>query len=133
MNDYRLIRRSDGMLRALTPRDTAQFFEKDVAWLDLELSKPWDGRTVIVTHNAPHPGCVEERFRGSAISPAFISDLRWLMRKHQIDIWCFGHTHGNFDFIAKEGCRIVSNQKGYPDEGVTGFRPDLVIEVRIVA
>jgi predicted phosphodiesterase len=100
-----------------------------LAWLDLELSKPWDGRTVIVTHNAPHPDCVEERYRGSAISPAFVSDLRWLMRKHRIDLWCFGHTHGNCDFKAKEGCRIVSNQMGYPGEGVLGFRPELVIEI----
>ena len=126
MNDYRLIRRNG---RLLTPADTAEIFEQSVAWLDHELSKPWDGRTVIVTHNAPHPDCVEERYRGSAISPAFVSDLSWLMRKHRIDLWCFGHTHGNCDFMTEEGCRIVSNQMGYPGEGVLGFRPELAIEI----
>lgn len=38
----------------------------------------------------------------------------------------------NNDFVAENGCRVVSNQRGYASEfaaGGMGFRPDLVLEV----
>ena len=38
-------------------------------------------------------------------------------------------THGNVDFVAEGGCRIVSNQLGYPKDLSPGFRPGLVQEV----
>lgn len=66
------------------------------------------------------------------MSPYFLTDLSWLMEKHQIDVWCHGHTHTNNDFVAENGCRVVSNQRGYLSEfaaGGMGFRPDLVIDV----
>ncbi len=125
MNDYQLIRRGN---RSLTPNETAKLFAESVEWLDLELSQPWSGQTVVVTHNAPHPDCVEDRFKGGDLSPSFVSDLTWLMEKHPIDIWAYGHTHFNCDFTAS-ACRIISNQKGYPGEAVKGFRPDLTIEI----
>ncbi len=130
INDYWLIHAAGG--KALQPSDTRKLHQKAVRWLDSELAQPFDGKTVVVTHFAPHRGCVAPRHQGSDLSPYFVSDLTWLMKKHRIDMWCHGHTHTNNDFIAENGCRVVSNQRGYPYEaaaGNTGFRPDLVIEV----
>lgn len=43
------------------------------------------------------------------------------------DLWVYGHTHVAADFL-KEGCRVVSNPRGYPGQN-TGFDPDLLIEL----
>jgi len=66
------------------------------------------------------------------LAPYFVTDLSWLMKKHRIDLWCHGHTHTNIDFIAEGGCRVISNQLGYPQESTSGlnkFREHLVIEI----
>jgi predicted phosphodiesterase len=130
INDYETIRTRGG--KRLEPADTLRLHRKAVAWLDAELTKPFNGKTVVVTHFAPHRRCVPEKFQGSDLSPYFVTDLSWLMEKHRIDVWCFGHTHTNCDFVAENGCRVVSNQRGYASEvaaGDTGFRPELVVEV----
>lgn len=128
INDYKLIR-TEGGNNILTPWDTLQLHQTSAHWLDAELGKPFDGRTVVVTHFAPHRRCVPSQFEGSDLSPYFVTDLAWLMEKHRIDVWCFGHTHTNCDFVAENGCRVVSNQLGYQYERCDGFRPELIIEL----
>ena len=119
INDYHVIRHApDGP--GLTPRDTLRLHQQSVAWLDAELARPFDGKTVVVTHFAPHRRCVAARFEGDALSPYFVTDLCWLMRKHAIDVWCYGHTHSNLRFEAENGCRLVSNQRGYCHEIARG-------------
>ncbi|OIQ97600.1 calcineurin-like phosphoesterase superfamily domain protein [mine drainage metagenome] len=130
INDYWMIYARGG--RHLEPRDTWELHRKAVRWLEAELAKPFEGKTVVVTHFAPHRRCVAPQHKESEVSPYFVTDLAWLMEKYQIDLWCHGHTHTNNDFIAENGCRVVSNQRGYPQEvaaGGTGFREDLVIEL----
>ena len=127
INDYRLIR-NQGELR-LDPRDTLALHTESVQWLDRELAKPFDGKTMVLTHFAPHRNCVPSQFEGSSLSPYFVTDLAWLTEKHHIDFWCYGHTHTNIEFVAGNGCRVVSNQRGYMHELCEGFRPDRVIEL----
>lgn len=128
INDFWMINAKGGKL--LEPRDTQKLHRTAVRWLDAELSKPFAGKTVVVTHFAPHRGCVAPQHEGSDVSPYFVTDLSRLMEKHRIDVWCHGHTHTNTDFIAEGGCRVISNQLGYPSEQACGgFRKDLVIEL----
>ena len=136
INDYWMIRAKGG--KNLEPRDTQKLHRAAVRWLDEELAKPFAGKTVVVTHFAPHRDCVAPGHQDSDVSPYFVTDLSRLMEKHRIDVWCHGHTHTNNDFIAEGGCRVVSNQLGYPLKrsrtkfGMqidTGFRNDLVIEL----
>lgn len=127
INDYWMIRTTGG--KRLEPRDTRKLHQSAVRWLDAELSRPFAGKSVVVTHFAPHPRCVAPEHHESDVSPHFVSDLSWLMGKHRIDLWCYGHTHTNILFIAENGCRVVSNQRGYPREPAHGFEPNIVIEV----
>ncbi len=128
INDYWMIHGRGG--KRLEPIDTLKLHRTAVRWLDAELSKPFDGKTVVITHFAPHVDCVALQHQGSAVSPYFVTDLSRLMRKHQIAVWCHGHTHTNTDFVAENGCRVLSNQLGYPSEyGSNGFRCDLVVEI----
>ena len=128
INDYWMIYAHKG--KRLEPRDTFRLHRTAIHWLDGELAKPFDGKTVVITHFAPHPRCVAPQHQGSDVTPYFVTDLSRLMEKHRIDLWCYGHTHTNCDFVAESGCRVVSNQLGYTGERTrpdTGFRHDLVI------
>ena len=136
INDYWMIRARGGKL--LTPRDTLRLHRTDVRWLETELAKPFDGKTVVVTHFAPHRRCIAPEHAGSAVTPYFVTDLSRLMEAYSIELWCFGHTHTNVDFIAEGGCRVISNQLGYPKERVgaehkvhsdNGFQNEWIIEI----
>lgn len=128
IQDFERIRGRGG--RLLEPQDVLRLHRTAVTWLDAELSKPWSGATVVMTHFAPHPACVPPRFKGSPWSPFFVSDLRSLMEEHRPAVWAFGHTHFNIDMIVEGGTRLVSNQRGYAKEtpGI-GFQEALVMEV----
>jgi len=128
INDYWMIKTSGG--QRLKPLDTLRLHRLSTQWLVKELSKPFDGKTVVVTHFAPHRRCVAPQHENSALAPYFVTDLSRLMSSYPIDLWCHGHTHTNNDFVAENGCRVISNQRGYPGEVLeSGFQPDLVVEV----
>ena len=130
IRDYSAIRGHDG--KYMEPRETARLHSDTVAFLNAELSKPFDGKTVVVTHFAPHRETIEPCYEGQPLTAYFVTDLAWLMAKHKIDLWAFGHTHYNIDSIAENGCRVVANQRGYAREFATrdtGFRANLVIKL----
>lgn len=128
INDYSMIKTRGGKL--LKPIDTLRLHRGSIQWLTTELAKPFDGKTILATHFAPHRRCVAPQHGGSVLAPYFVTDLSRLMSTYSIDVWCHGHTHTNVDFVAENGCRVISNQRGYPGE-VTNceFSPQLVIEV----
>jgi predicted phosphohydrolase len=111
------------------PTDCHALHQESVRWLDQELAKPFVGKTVVIRHFAPDVRCVAARFDGSTLAPYFVTDLSGPMARHRIDLWCYGHTHSNIEFVADYGCRVVSNQRGYPTEQPDGFGPSRVIEV----
>lgn len=126
INDYWSIYGRGGKL--LDPHDTRNLFKKATAWLEEELSKPFDGKTVVITHFAPHPKCVAEKYAGEALTPFFVSDLTHTIRKHKINAWCYGHTHSNIRFVDEEsGCLVTTNQLGYPGER-SGVRHGIVFD-----
>lgn len=123
LSDHRVIRNGQ---RRFLPEDAVQLHKESRSWLEERLARPFAGKTVVVTHHGPHMLCQHPDFPMSDIGTAFLSDLAGLVK--QADLWCFGHTHANLDVMVT-GCRLVSNQRGYPDEGVKGFNPIGVIDV----
>ena len=107
LNDYYVIRTEQGPLRA---RHTLADHESSRAWLESELARSFDGRTVVATHHGPHPLSIHRRFVGNPINPGFVSDLTPLM--HDVDLWVHGHTHDSFDYRVGR-CRVVANPAGY--------------------
>lgn len=98
--------------RRLRPRDILPVHEDHLAWLDRTLAEPFPGRTIVVTHHAPHPELL-----GSLdhLSPAYASNLEHLIRRHQPDSWICGHIHGRRD--AQIGVtRLRDVALGFPHE-----------------
>lgn len=133
MNDFRVIRvdNGEGGTEPFAPQDSVQIHRRSVAWLDAELTNPFDGKSVVITHHSPHPKCEHAFYATSSLSPAFCSDLGWLIERHQPELWISGHTHASHD-VRIGATRLVSNQRGYrdtPEHADAPFNPSLVIEI----
>jgi hypothetical protein len=61
----------------------------------------------------------------------FTVDCSGLMEAYSIDAWMYGHTHNSVDLLLDNGVRLVSNQRGYPNEPsvYTQFNPEKIIEI----
>lgn len=125
MNDYKLIRHSPAYSR-LSPNDTIEACNRSTAWLEREIAA--DPPAVIVTHHAPSARSIPERYATSSLSAAFASNFDGLVEASGARAWIHGHTHHCVDYTIG-GTRVVSNQRGYPDERVPGFREDFTITI----
>jgi predicted phosphodiesterase len=120
--DYQKIRLG---LRAFAPEDSIALCAQHRAWLAGALSEPFPGKTVVITHFAPHPRSIAPAFRDHRANPAFVVDLEELMGR--ADLWIHGHTHNSFDYVVR-GTRVLCNPRGYPGEH-TGFQSSLTVEI----
>ena len=123
MNDF-LVIRADLDYRRLRPDDLVAKSMRARRWLVQELDKPFDGKTVVVTHHAPALDHLGDDHPGH-LAAAYANDWSELLSK--ADLWIHGHTHFAADFL-KNGCRVFSNPRGYRGQS-TGFDPECLVEV----
>ncbi len=129
LTDHRIVEiKVNEVVERFTPQQALHIHQRELNWLDAQLSENFEGRTVVVTHHGPHQICQHPGFPMSEMSGAFHSDLSGLIESNDIAVWAFGHTHANVDEVVAN-TRIISNQAGYPGEGVTGFDAEFVIEL----
>lgn len=98
--------------RTMKPEDTAAMHDGTLAYLEEALRNRSNLPTVVVTHHAPHPGAVHQRYAGDDVTPAFVSDLSEKIARWRPDLWIHGHVHSNFDYAVGD-TRIVCNPRGY--------------------
>lgn len=107
---------------AVTPAVLRQIHFDHRDWIERRLVEPFNGRSVVVSHHAPHPaaqGAID------GLSPAFGSDLSDMILRYQPDLWLFGHTHQRlWAQISRTVVRNVS--VGYPGEHSDGATPDFI-------
>jgi hypothetical protein len=87
-----------------------QRHEYSRAWLASEIAKPYSGKTVVVSHHAPHPLSIHSRYVNDPLNAAFASNLSDMMAG--VDLWLHGHVHDSFDYRVGR-CRVVANPAGY--------------------
>lgn len=127
MNDFRLIQNSTEQ-RVLRSRDTARIHQASVLWLKHELTQHDPARTVVVNHHAPSHKSEAPYHANSPLNPAFTSDLDAMIEASAVPLWVHGHTHYNVDYRIGS-TRVMSNQRGYPNQACNGFDPRLVVEI----
>jgi predicted phosphodiesterase len=118
--------------RDFTPDDSLALHARSRAWLAAELAKPFDGRTIVVTHHAPHRLSLAPRFADDLASAGFVNDLPELVHA-PVALWVHGHTHTSFDYTT-DGTHVVCNPRGYRDRRTgqpenPAFGWDKVIEI----
>lgn len=97
--------------RDFTPQDSLALHAHARTWLESELAKPFAGKTIVVTHHAPHRQSLAARYADDPVSAGFVSDLDALVRT-PVALWVHGHTHTCFDYTT-HGTRVVCNPRGY--------------------
>lgn len=131
MNDYRHIRfgpkRKKGRDRVL-PGHLLELHQAARGWLTAQLATPFAGRTVVITHHAPHRLSVPAYYENDEHTPCYVSHIPELVRS-PVDLWIHGHIHESLDYTV-DGTRVLTNPRGYkpPDENPV-FDPNLVVEI----
>lgn len=120
MNDYRYIRMAGNGYGRLDPRETVRIHDRHRDWLTARLAEPFEGRSLAVTHHAPHPASVppvvgEDRDNDAETAPAYASDLRDLIEARGPDGWFHGHAHAG-SALGHGRTRITNVALGYPDQ-----------------
>jgi predicted phosphodiesterase len=130
INDFSRIRVAADGFRRFRPLDAARLHAASVAWLDEKLAEPFDGPTMVVTHHAPSIRCVPEQWLSDRRTCAYASHLDWLIEKHVIAAWLYGHIHDPVPMFRIGRTVLASNPRGYfPDHLNPRFREDFTITV----
>ena len=109
LNDHQFISRGDG-LESFMPSHALQQHDQSCRWLEQELDKQFEGKTVVISHHAPHEKSTHVRFEGDNYNGAFVSHHPELVQR--TDLWIHGHVHDSFDYTVGRS-RVVANPRGY--------------------
>jgi predicted phosphodiesterase len=116
---------ADGYYLSLTPEITQRWHQQAVTWLREELAKPFNGKTVVITHHAPSALSVPLEFAKHPSTPAYASHLDSLFES--VDFWIHGHMHAACRYSVGR-CQVICNPRGYDSESVN-FNPEFVLEI----
>jgi hypothetical protein len=134
MNDYRRIKREStsvpGRRKRLRPIDTIAEHRKSRAYIEQILAEPFSGPSMVMTHHAPHPLSLWDRY--SDLNFCYASNLGLLLESDIApDAWLHGHIHKRLDYEVGR-THVYSNPRGYQfveKDRDNGFDPALVIEL----
>src|SRR6201991_3019180 len=68
-------REEPGAPRPFTPNDSLALHARSRAWLSDALAQPFAGKTIVVTHHAPHRRSLAARYANDLVSAGFVNDL----------------------------------------------------------
>ena len=113
-----------------TTYESARRHAEERAFIEYELADAErDGTTaVVITHHAPTPRSIAPQFHGSALNPAFASNLERLIVRYKPALWIHGHMHNSVDVTVGE-TRVLANPAGYNPGENPDYDPALCIEV----
>ena len=123
--DFRNVKYRDSLFQV---EKSVKIHQESVNWLYHELNKPFNGKTVVITHHMPSYKSIHNDFKGHPLNSAFASSLDNIMLKFKPDIWIHGHTHYNFDyFIGKT--RVICNPRGFPHTKNPEYIENFILEI----
>jgi predicted phosphodiesterase len=130
MNDYKAIRVEYDGFRRLRPEDTVVRHFKMLNYIKTVTAEKHDQKFVVVGHHSPSFQSVHESYaHDQLMNGGYHSELsEFILDRPQIKLWTHGHTHFPFDYTIGE-TRIVCNPRGYDGYELTGWNPNIVIEV----
>jgi Icc-related predicted phosphoesterase len=113
MRDYRRISLSKNPWQRFVPEASAHIHARSRSFIGAVGNFP--GKSVVVTHHAPHPRSLAIDPSDPLIDAAYASNLEALLFAVRPALWIHGHTHLSRDYMVGE-TRVISNPCGYPDE-----------------
>jgi Icc-related predicted phosphoesterase len=122
--DFALIRRGGALFQ---PQDALKEYRASRKWLREQLDAGDAARSVIITHFPPSLNVSHGTIPVNVLSAYFQADCDELIHRYQPALWLYGHNHWSDD-VNMGSTRLVSNQGGYPNEGVV-YNPQLLIDL----
>lgn len=101
------LRLPDGTLRLWDVDDMLKEFKNSYDFLKSEIDKPFNGKTIVVTHFAPSINSSEKQYKNKGF---WVCDLEKLMTG--VEVWCHGHIHSSNDYVIGN-TRVLSNPRGH--------------------
>ncbi|SDJ35922.1 hypothetical protein SAMN04487926_1455 [Paraburkholderia steynii] len=110
LTDHRLIRRGNQPLRV---RDALNEHIRSRKWLETQLSTPFDGITIVISHFAPSYRSLPAYMRETPAAAWYASALDSLVQ--MADVWIHGRVPDTVDYAVRS-TRVVCNARGLPWE-----------------
>lgn len=115
----------------LSWKNVSKTFMDSKRYLEEELSKPFKGPTIVVTHHTPSLQSNPAEHHDSPVVGAFCNNLdEWIkgFGNQSPELWIHGHTHHCVDYqIGKT--RVLSNQRGYSPGEIPEFDFSKFVEI----
>lgn len=127
IKDYQYISH-DMENRLIVPADILLEHQRDLAYLEAELAKPWQGKTVVMTHMAPSHRSCTGKYTGAYSNFLYASDLERLFHLYPIDYWAHGHIHDPVDYRIGD-TRVISNPRGNSARATSQFDPFFTFDI----
>lgn len=108
LNDFRMITYNN---KPLDQHIFSELHHQSRKWLENELARPYEGKTIVVTHHAPTDWGWDNSLNGLR-KLAYCNDLYYLFDQYKIDAWFYGHIHKAADHMIA-GTRVLCNPRGY--------------------
>lgn len=96
--------------KPFSPDDASVLHKNSKLFLLNELSIPFDGKKVVVSHFPPSRQVVHKMYKGNLLNPYFVADAEDLLMKS--DLWIHGHLHSSINKKIN-GVKLISNPRGY--------------------
>lgn len=109
MSDYTCIRYDGEPLRSYHILDE---HIADLEYIKYQLKQYEGWNTIVITHHAPSPLSITERYKGDFTNAYFVSDLHDIINEYNPYIWIHGHVHSSHDYLI-DSTRVICNPVGY--------------------
>jgi Icc-related predicted phosphoesterase len=127
--EYNTVRFLGCTLWAPANRRMRDSMNESISWLEKELARPYQGKTVVISHYSPlHESLDYKTIIDTNLAQRISVDLRELIESSDITLWVHGHIHKKQDYYCGK-TRVVCNPRGYADMLEAHFNPQLVIEI----
>ena len=128
INDFRRIRYNDGSghYRNWKTYDCRKYCMRYKNFMRKALLETEGKKRIVVSHFLPLKECISPQYADSEVNAYFASNMSEFTK--QVPLYIHGHTHDSLDFM-HEGTRILCNPRGYGNENMKNFNPNLIIEV----
>ncbi len=136
-NDYKMIRTNVGNEASGEDPGLSVFHRlnalhndhKELLDKQIELWENRGAQLCVITHHLPSYNLIHPHFWGYEVNHCFASTVDSLLRA-PVRLWIYGHSHTCSNMTVRN-ILCVSNAKGYVDERVPGWRPDVWMEFPI--
>lgn len=102
-----MIRLEDGKFIPFGVEHMLAEFNKSKEYLRNEINTPFAGKTVVITHFAPHLNSSEKKYK---LNGYWASDLSDIM--DGVDVWCHGHIHSSSNYKIGN-TKVIANPRGH--------------------